>query len=346
LIVDSVSEDASKNLGHGPNQHESSCASLLAVWPNSHKSNETHSSSLLLSQSEGAWFAPTTTFQAFKLIVASVSIADFLHSEGAEFALVTLQTFADEDQATPQSITSKLIVIYSNSKISIHFCKDCELCCEGVNAAMARPNGLFNHNLAFGLILAFGFMLAFGLNFAFGRNLTFSLITAFGHNLAFYLTMAFGLIMAFGRNLAFSLDLVFGLITAFGHNLAFGLTMTFGLIMVFSLFSFGSSALAALWLIVFVGLGLIDHNDLVSFIGLGLVSLAGCIDNISLIGPSSISGLVGFISPGLVGVVNYSGLNGLVSLVGLSATSALSAPLASVASVALPAKSALSALVG
>jgi hypothetical protein len=62
LIIDSVSEDSSKNPGHGPNQHESSCASLLAVRPNSHKSNETHISSLLLSQSEGAGFAPTTTF--------------------------------------------------------------------------------------------------------------------------------------------------------------------------------------------------------------------------------------------------------------------------------------------
>jgi hypothetical protein len=110
LIVNSVSEDSSKTPGHGSNQHESSCASLLAVQPNSHESNETHSSSKLLSQSEGAQFAPTTTFRAFKLIVALVSIANFLHSEGAEFALATLQTFTDEDQAAPQSIASKLIV--------------------------------------------------------------------------------------------------------------------------------------------------------------------------------------------------------------------------------------------
>jgi hypothetical protein len=107
LIVGSVSEDRSKYPGDGPNQHESSCASLLAVRPNSQKSNETHSSSLLLSQLEGARFAPTTSFRAFKLIVALVSIANFLHSEGAEFALVTLQTFADEDQAAPQSIASE-----------------------------------------------------------------------------------------------------------------------------------------------------------------------------------------------------------------------------------------------
>ncbi len=87
-----------------------------STQPNSHKSNKTHSSSILLSQLEGAQFAPTTTFQAFKLIVASFSIADFLHSEGAELALATLQTFADENQAAPQSVASKLIVIYCNSK--------------------------------------------------------------------------------------------------------------------------------------------------------------------------------------------------------------------------------------
>ncbi len=64
-----------------------------STQPNYHKSNETHSSSLLLSQSEGAHIAPTTTFRAFELIVALFSIADFLHSEGAELALATLQTF-------------------------------------------------------------------------------------------------------------------------------------------------------------------------------------------------------------------------------------------------------------
>jgi hypothetical protein len=70
----------------------------------------------LLSQSEGAQFAPTATFRAFELIVALFSIANFLHYEGAELALATLQTFANEDQAAPQSVASKLIVIYCNSK--------------------------------------------------------------------------------------------------------------------------------------------------------------------------------------------------------------------------------------
>jgi hypothetical protein len=102
--------------------------------------------------------------------------------------------------------------------------------------------------------------------------------------------MAFGLIMAFGYNLAFGLIIAFGLnlaIVANGHNLAFGLTMAFGLIMAFGHFSFG----------------------------LGLISLAGLINNISLISPSGISGLVGFIGPGLVGIFNHKGLIGRISLV-------------------------------
>jgi hypothetical protein len=118
------------------------------------------------------------------LIVASVSIINCLHSEGAEFALATLQTFADEDQAAPQSVASKLIFIYSNSKISLPFCKDCKIFCEGVNAATAKSNSLFGHSLAFGLTMAFGLIMAFC------RNLTFGLIMAFRHNVAFGLTMA------------------------------------------------------------------------------------------------------------------------------------------------------------
>mgnify|MGYP000883397652 CR=1 FL=1 len=78
---------------------------------------------------EGAGFAPTTSFQAFKLIVAFVFIASFLHSEGAQFALATLQTFVDKDQAALQSVATKLIIEYS--KISFHFCKDCRIFCEG-----------------------------------------------------------------------------------------------------------------------------------------------------------------------------------------------------------------------
>jgi hypothetical protein len=66
-----------------------------------------------------------------------------------------------------------------------------------------------------------------------------------------------------------------------------------------------------------IGLDLVDHNDLVGFFGLGLVSLARLINDISLIGPSGISGLISFIGPSLIGIVNHSGLIGLVSLAGL-----------------------------
>jgi hypothetical protein len=96
---------------------------------------------------EGAQFVQTTTFQSFELIVASFSIADFLHSKGEELALANLQTFTDEDQAAPQSVASKLIVIYCYSRISLHFCKDCKIFCDGVNAATTKPNGLFGLNL-------------------------------------------------------------------------------------------------------------------------------------------------------------------------------------------------------
>jgi hypothetical protein len=129
---------------------------------------------------------------------------------------------------------------------------------------------------------------------AFGRNLAFGLITAFRHNLAFGLTMAFGLIMAFGRNLPFGLIMASGLNLAFGrnlaivHNLAFSLTMAFSLIMAFGLFSFG----------------------------LGLVSLARLIDDISLIGPSSIRDLVSLIGPSPIGFINHKGFIGQISLVG------------------------------
>jgi hypothetical protein len=64
--------------------------------------------------------------------------------------------------------------------------------------------------------------------------------------------------------------------------------MAFGLIMAFGLFSFG----------------------------LSLVSLAGLINDIGIIGLNSISGLVGFIGPGLVGIINHKGFISGISLVG------------------------------
>jgi hypothetical protein len=60
------------------------------------------------------------------LVLKSVLILIF---EGAQVAPATLQTFADGDQSAPQTDVSKLIVIYCNSKISLHFRKDGKILC-------------------------------------------------------------------------------------------------------------------------------------------------------------------------------------------------------------------------
>jgi hypothetical protein len=241
----------------------------------------------------------------------------------------------------------QFIIAFIYSKMSLHFCKDCGIFCEGVKESIINAiqrnnipllafslNLAFGCNLAFGLIMAFGHNLAFDLFMAFGLNLAFGRNLVFCHNLAFGLTMAFGLIMAFCRNLAFSL------ITAFGHNLAFGITMAFGLIMVFGLFSFGLSALAALRLIGFSGLGLVGLVDfighligldgLIGLMGLiihnGLTSLIGLIGFIGLIGPIGYNGLGGFIGLGIISLISFMGLigihislghNGLIGFIGL-----------------------------
>jgi hypothetical protein len=66
-----------------------------------------------------------------------------------------------------------------------------------------------------------------------------------------------------------------------------------------------------------VGLSnLVDIIGLSSFFGLGLVSLAGLIDDISLISPSGISGLVSFIGLG-ISLIGLGRHNGDISLIGL-----------------------------
>jgi hypothetical protein len=91
---------------------------------------------------------------------------------------------------------SQLIVESKYSKISLHFCKDCRIFCEGEwrkriikKDGEAIINAMNRNNLP---------LLAFGRNFAFGLSM------AFGHNLAFGLNLAFSLIMAFGLTMAFS----------------------------------------------------------------------------------------------------------------------------------------------
>jgi hypothetical protein len=53
----------------------------------------------------------------------------------------------DGDQAAHKSAASKLIVIYCNSKISLHLSKFCNIFCEGVKAATAKSNGLVGYGL-------------------------------------------------------------------------------------------------------------------------------------------------------------------------------------------------------
>ncbi len=263
------------------------------------------------SKLEGAGFAPTT-FRAFELTVASTSInvfqlivSVFLNSDSegvqaipnkpSQLIVKLISIMISEGGQAPLLIMKSLIlnsdeaqkkiVVSCNSKKILILQNDHRIFCGGEwehsafgqNFASGKASG---HNMASGP--------ANGQNFASGA--------ASGQN------MASG--PAFGHNFASG--------AASGQNLAFGLIMAFGCNLAFGLFSFGLYASEALQLIAFVGLG-------VSFVGLvdlGLVSLARLINDISLIDPSGISGLVGFIGPGFIGVVNHKGLTGQISLVG------------------------------
>jgi hypothetical protein len=90
------------------------------------------------------FIASNYSIVGFQLVVELILI---LISEGAQVAPGTLQTFADGDQAAPQSNAFKLIVIYCNSKISLHFRKDCEIFCEG-----KKVNGVVKQNLPLSLM--------------------------------------------------------------------------------------------------------------------------------------------------------------------------------------------------
>jgi hypothetical protein len=68
--------------------------------------------------------------------------------EGAWNAPATLQTFTDKDQAAPTNHSHQLIVAFKYSKISLHFCKDCRIFCEGAKAARTNSNG----SVGFGLV--------------------------------------------------------------------------------------------------------------------------------------------------------------------------------------------------
>ena len=90
----------------------------------------------------------------FQLFVESILI---LHSEGAQVAPATLQTFTDGDQTASQSDASKLIDICCNSKISLHFHDDYRTFCEGDWENMNNGNIVFvqqQSNLSLLLLLA------------------------------------------------------------------------------------------------------------------------------------------------------------------------------------------------
>jgi hypothetical protein len=92
------------------------------------------------------FIASNNSVFGFQLVVESILI---LHSEGAQVASASLQTFDDGDQAASQSDTSELIVSqlfvefnlrapssalivgYRSSKISFHFCEDCRIFRDG-----------------------------------------------------------------------------------------------------------------------------------------------------------------------------------------------------------------------
>jgi hypothetical protein len=79
----------------------------------------------------------------YQLVVTLIQISI---SEGAQFAPVILPAFTDGDQIAPQRAASKLIVIYRNSKISLHFCKDCGIFCEGEWEQSQQLTQIFDNN--------------------------------------------------------------------------------------------------------------------------------------------------------------------------------------------------------
>jgi hypothetical protein len=100
LVVASINDKFSKGStksnkaisNHWPNQHKSSCASLLAVCAKCLNSHESGCASLLA--------APAKSQSEVQLHVKFIVE---LVSEGAGNAPTTLQTFAEGDQAAPQN---------------------------------------------------------------------------------------------------------------------------------------------------------------------------------------------------------------------------------------------------
>jgi hypothetical protein len=268
---------------------------------------------ILISNSEGAQFAPTITasikaastyFNAkLKLIVKSAS--DALRSEGAKILKIFHCLNSKGVQIT------KLIVVSVNSKIHLHFHNNCRIFCEGEwwsttsktcsvftylidgKLELIELNPAFGHNLAFGHNMAFG--VASGHNFASGPTSSHNLASgpAFGHNLASGPTSG----PASGKNLAsgpaFGHNELVKLITASGHNLASGLA--FGHNELIELITcFGHNKLVKLIGCVGHTNGFISHNMLIKLItAFGHNKLINAIGHFSqIIGPKILTQLI------------------------------------------------------
>jgi hypothetical protein len=210
-----------------------------------------------------------------------------------------------------------LIIFYCNSKISLHFCKDCKIFCEGVKgsgvveqnlplplisttAAAAKPNGLICHN---DLVDYNGLV---------SRNNHINHIGFIDHKSLIGFAGHIGLDGFIGL---VSCNCIIGLINlaALSNHWLIGLIGVIG----FGLSSLvGHNNLVALigynGLVSFIGLGFIG------FIGLGLVSLARLISRISLVNVGGFSGfsLISLVGPNyLIGLV----VRCIIGLIDLSA---------------------------
>jgi hypothetical protein len=326
-----------------------------------------------------ARFAPTT-LQAFKLIVASTSIADFqlivdlflnLNCEGAcaDVASATIcnksinfidvlssegdfsvpANFGNTDSEgarAPLTIfpmlhnrKSKYIVTSHFSKTFLHFSEDFAIFCEGdwenVNNESDSEeyegqilNLPSSAKLALALLASSALLAPVSLSFALlalvhiclvGRMDPISLVGLSGqisvNSLASHNSLG-GFVGQISLVGGIGLDGMIGLvgqsgliglagqIASVGHVGLIGHT---GLVNQNNLDNH----------IGLVGLSdLVDIIGLSSFFGLGLISLAGLINDISLIGPSGISGLVSFISLG-ISLIGLGGHNSNISLIGL-----------------------------
>jgi hypothetical protein len=179
---------------------------------------------------------------------------------------------------------------FNDSKISLHFRKDCRIYCEGEWEQIIKKDGIaiINANNRNNL-----------------QSSVFGLIMAFGHNKLIELIGFFSLIGFVGRIGRSCLVDIFHAIGFVGQTSLIGLVGNIGFI---SLIDFGlitiNGFVGLVGLIGFIGhIGLIGHSGLFSF---GLANHNGFFSIFSLIG---------------IGFVGLNCLVGQISLINLSASS-------------------------